>query len=205
MTKSRPIVIGLTGSIGMGKTTTAQMFKSAGVPVWDADSTVHRLYSSDAAAINAISKICPAATVDGTVDREVLKDWIKTTPTGLRQLEQIVHPLVAKDRQGFLDTNPAQIVVLDVPLLFETGLNKTVDIVVVVSAPAEVQRQRVLARPNMDAAQFEAILAKQTPDADKRAGADFVIDTTSLDEAQAGVQTLLAAVRADQTQENPHA
>lgn len=198
-------MIGLTGSIGMGKTTTAQMFKSAGVPVWDADSTVHRLYSTDANAINAIAKICPDATKTGVVDREVLKDWIKATPTALRQIEQIIHPLVAQDRQTFLETNPAQIVVLDVPLLYETGLNKSVDVVVVVSTSPEIQRARVLSRPNMNTAQFETILAKQTPDADKRAGADFVIDTTSLDAAQAGVQTLLATLRAAKTQENPHA
>jgi dephospho-CoA kinase len=205
MINLRPIVIGLTGSIGMGKTTTAEMFKSAGVPVWDADSTVHRLYSQDAATIAAISEICPDATKTGNVDREILKDWIKTTPDGLTQLELIVHPRVAQDRKTFLETNPAQIVVLDVPLLFETGLFKDVDVVVVVSAPADIQRQRVLARPNMNEAQFNAILAKQMPDVDKRARADFIIDTTSLGVAEAAVQEILVTIRADQTQENPHA
>ncbi|MBU2866732.1 dephospho-CoA kinase [Pacificibacter marinus] len=205
MKHSRPIVIGLTGSIGMGKSTTAEMFKAAGVPVWDADSTVHRLYSSDADTIEAISKICPKATTTGTVDREVLKDWIKATPSGLSQLEQIVHPLVAQDRQAFLETNLAKIVVLDVPLLFETGLSTSVDFVVVVSVPADIQRARVLARPNMTVAQFEAILAKQTPDADKRAQADFVIDTSSIELAKASVQKILDSVQPDQPQETPDA
>jgi dephospho-CoA kinase len=200
-----PIVIGLTGSIGMGKSTTAKMFKAAGVPVWDADSTVHRLYSSDAQAIAAISKICPDATTTGAVDREVLKNWIKATPARLRKLEQIVHPLVAQDRQTFLETNPAKIVVLDVPLLFETGLNTSVDIVVVVSVPTDVQRARVLARPNMTPDQFEAILAKQTPDADKRAQADFVIDTSSIELAKASVQKILDSVQPDEPQEAPDA
>lgn len=189
----------------MGKSTTAEMFKAAGVPVWDADSTVHRLYSSDAHTIEAISKICPEATTTGTVDRQVLKDWIKATPTGLRQLEQIVHPLVAKDRQTFLETNPAKIVVLDMPLLFETGLNTSVDFVVVVSVPVGVQRARVLARPNMTEAQFDAILAKQTPDVDKRAQADFVIDTSSIELAKAAVQKILDTVRSDKSQETPDA
>lgn len=197
MTTARPIVIGLTGSIGMGKTTTAEMFKSAGVPVWDADSTVHRLYSQDAETIAEIAKICPDATRSGTVDREILKDWIKVTPDGLIQLEQIVHPSVAQDRQNFLETNPAEIVVLDVPLLFETGLYKSVDVIAVVSVPADIQRQRVLARSNMSEAQFEAILAKQTPDADKRARADFIIDTTTLDAAKAAVHKVLKTIRTD--------
>lgn len=205
MTTARPIVIGLTGSIGMGKTTTAEMFKSAGVPVWDADSTVHRLYSQDAETIAKIAKICPDATRSGTVDREILKDWIKVTPDGLIQLEQIVHPSVTQDRQNFLDTNPAEIVVLDVPLLFETGLSQSVDFVVVVSVPADIQRQRVLARPNMTPAQFEAILAKQTPDADKRARADFIIDTTTLDAAKAAVHKVLETIRTDLSQETPNA
>jgi dephospho-CoA kinase len=189
----------------MGKSTTAEMFKAAGVPVWDADSTVHRLYSSDARTVEAISKICPKATTSGTVDREDLKDWIKATPTGLKQLEQIVHPLVAQDRQEFLETNPAEIVVLDVPLLFETGLNASVDFVVVVSVPASVQRDRVLARPNMTEAQFKTILAKQTPDADKRARADFVIDTSSIDVAKAAVQEILNTIRSNQSQETSDA
>lgn len=205
MSNPRPIVIGLTGSIGMGKTTTAEMFKSAGAPVWDADSTVHRLYSEDPETIAAIAKICPKATQSGAVDREILKDWIKATPGGLTQLEQIVHPRVAQDRQAFLETNPAQIVVLDVPLLFETGLSNSVDVVCVVSVPADIQRQRVLARPNMTPAQFEAILAKQTPDADKRARADFIIDTSTLDAAKAAVEKILKTIRTDLPQETPNA
>lgn len=205
MTDARPIVIGLTGSIGMGKSTTAQMFKSAGIPVWDADSTVHYLYTRDADAIQAIGDICPAATVNGTVDREVLKAWIKETPNAFKQIEQIVHPLVAQDRQRFLAQSEAPIVLLDVPLLFETGLAQDVDIIVVVSAPYSVQRARVLARPNMTEAQFDAIVAKQVPDAEKRARADFVIETTSLEVAEAGVQKILATLRAAPTTEKPRA
>ena len=205
MTDARPIVIGLTGSIGMGKSTTAQMFKSAGIPVWDADSTVHHLYTRDADAIQAIGDICPAATVNGTVDREVLKAWIKETPNAFKQIEQIVHPLVAQDRQRFLAQSEAPIVLLDVPLLFETGLAQDVDVIVVVSAPYDVQRARVLARPNMTEAQFDAIVAKQVPDAEKRARADFVIETTSLEVAEAGVQKILATLRAAPTTEKPRA
>jgi dephospho-CoA kinase len=205
MTKTKPIVIGLTGSIGMGKTTTAKMFMAAGIPVWDADSTVHRLYSNDKVAISEIAKICPEATKNGAVDRQALKVWLNDTPNGLRQIESIIHPLVAQDRQVFIDTNPAQIVVLDVPLLFETDLFKTVDYVVVVSAPAEIQRQRVLARPNMTEALFETILAKQVPDAAKRAGADFVIETTSLEKAEAAVQSILKHIRVNTPQETPRA
>jgi dephospho-CoA kinase len=201
MINARPIVIGLTGSIGMGKTTTAKMFLAAGIPVWDADNVVHRLYSNDKIAISAISKICPKATMTGVVDREALKVWLKSTPNGFSQLEAIIHPLVKQDRQAFLETNQAKIVVLDVPLLFETGLAKIVDYVVVVSAPAEMQRQRVLARPDITSEQFELILAKQVPDAEKRAGADFVIETTSLEVAEAAVQKVLTQIRTNTPQE----
>jgi dephospho-CoA kinase len=198
-------VIGLTGSIGMGKSTTADMFRTLGVAVWDADHSVHHLYSSSTQAIEAISNLCPAATVSGIVDRDVLTSWIKSTPDGLKQIEAVIHPLLAKNRQEFLESNPGKIVVLDVPLLFETGLYKNVDCVVVVSAPADVQRKRVLGRPNMTSERFEQILSKQLPDTDKRERADFVIETTSLETAQADVKKLLNLIRSKVTEEMPNA
>lgn len=189
------VVIGLTGSIGMGKSTTAQMFLDEGVPVWDADQAVHRLYTEDREVIAEIGKLCPDAVLSGVVDRSVLRDWIGQTGDRLAQLERIVHPRIAKDRNDFLESNPSQIVVLDVPLLFETSLDTKVDYIVVVSAPADVQRQRVLERGNMSAAQFDAILAKQVPNSEKRARADFVIETTSLEQAQSDVHDVLEKIR----------
>lgn len=193
------IVLGLTGSIGMGKSTTAQMFVAEGVPVYDADAAVHALYARGGAAVQPVEAAFPGVVVDGAVDRARLSARVVGHPEALKALEAIVHPLVGAHRAGFFKAAAkagVDIVVLDIPLLYETGGDRTVDKVVVVSAPAELQRQRVLARPGMDAAKFEAILARQTPDADKRARADFVIDTgQGLDRARQQVRDLLTRLR----------
>lgn len=193
--KQPPFLIGLTGSIGMGKSTTAALFCDLGVPVWDADAAVHRLYGPNGAAVVLIKALHPAAVVDGTVERGVLKQWIAKDPTALTQIEQIVHPLVAADRAEFIANSQTDIVLLDVPLLFETGANTRMDAVIVVTAPADVQRQRVLDRAGMTEAQFETILAKQIPDAEKRANADFVIETTSLEDAKTQVHSILQQIK----------
>jgi dephospho-CoA kinase len=174
----RPYVLGLTGSIGMGKSTTAGFFADLGVPVWDADAAVHRLYAAGGAGARAIGALAPAALVDGAVDRERLRAAVLAEPDLLARVEAAIHPLVTGDRAAFLARHgDAPLVVCDVPLLYETGAEDEFDGVAVVSAPAEVQRARVLARPGMTEAAFARILARQMPDAEKRARADFVIET----------------------------
>jgi len=195
MRDARPFLIGLTGSIGMGKSTTAQMFAEAGVPVWDADAAVHRLYSAGGAAVSPIAALRPGAVKDGKVDREQLKSWIAAEPDALRRIEQVVHPLVAADRHAFIDRSDADIVLLDIPLLFETGGAANMDAVVVVTAPPDVQRARVLERGTMTEAYFDTILGKQTPDAEKRARADYIIETLTLEDARAAVHSCLADIR----------
>ncbi|MEJ6396603.1 dephospho-CoA kinase [Yoonia sp. 208BN28-4] len=191
-----PKIIGLTGSIGMGKSTTAAMFADAGLPVWDADVAVHRIYGAGGAAVAPMREAFPVAVVDGVVDRSKLKSVLAKNPEAIRKIEAIVHPLVAADREAFLAQHATDdLVVLDIPLLFETGADQWVDVIVVVSAPADVQKVRVLDRPNMTQAQFEMILSRQTPDAEKRQRADFVIETTSLDAARGGVQNVIATLR----------
>ncbi|GIT91444.1 dephospho-CoA kinase [Jannaschia pagri] len=189
------IVVGLTGSIGMGKTTTAAMFRDRGVPVWDADAAVHRLYGPGGAAVSAIADAFPEAVRDGQVDRSALRERIITDQTALSLIEAIVHPLVAQDRAQFIATAQAPLVVLDVPLLFETGLS--VDKTVVVTAPPEVQRARVLDRGTMSEAAFDDILSRQMPDAEKRAKADYVIETLSLPAAAASVDRIIADLTGD--------
>ena len=190
----RPYRLGLTGSIGMGKSTTAGFFRDMGVPVWDADAAVHRLYASGGAAVGPVGALCPAAVGPAGVDRAALKDWIVQDAGALARLEAVVHPLVAQDRAEFIAAARAPLVVLDIPLLFETGAD--VDGVLVVTAPPDVQRARVLARPGMTAAHLEAILARQMPDAEKRARADFVIETLDMDSTRAAVQDLVARLGA---------
>lgn len=188
-------VIGLTGSIGMGKSSTAELFRQEGCAVWDADAAVHRLYSKDGAAIAPMAAQFPEAIVAGSVDRAVLKEIIASNGDALRVIEQIVHPLVAEDREGFLNSHQGEIVVLDIPLLFETGAAASMDAVVVVSVDAETQRNRVLERGTMTEAQFETILAKQVPDAEKRAGADYIVTTDTPEHALAQVKSILAEIR----------
>lgn len=185
-------ILGLTGSIGMGKSTTCGFFREAGVPVWDADATVHALYGKDGDAVPAIAKLHPGAVADGAVDRAALRDWIAQDPTALKQIESVVHPLVAQNRMDFLTTHAnAPLIVLDIPLLFETGGDALCSSTLVVSAPADVQRVRVLARPGMSEAHFQTILSKQMPDAEKRARASHVIETLTLDQTRADVNALI--------------
>ena len=191
------IIIGLTGSIGMGKSTTAALFEQEGVPVYDADAAVHELYAMGGAAVEPIEAAFPGVTKGGGVDRAALSARVLGNPDALKKLENIVHPLVVSRRQAFLETVADQeIVALDVPLLFETGGENQVDIVVVVTAPSQIQRERVLARPGMTAEKLDAILARQMRDAEKCARAHFVIDTQNgLDDARYQVREIIAALR----------
>jgi dephospho-CoA kinase len=190
------LIIGLTGSIGMGKSTTLQMFADTGVPVYDADAAVHAVYSST--AVPVVEAAFPGTTADGKVDRQKLSQRVLGNPEALKKLEQIVHPLLGAHRQKFLEDAEkagAPIVLMDVPLLFETGGEKRMDAVIVVSAPAELQRERVLARENMTQEKLDAILARQMPDAEKRKRADFVVDTSrGLEPVRADVKDILARV-----------
>lgn len=190
------IVIGLTGSIGMGKTATARMFAEEGVPVSDSDAVVHRLYEKDGAAVAPVAAAFPDIVAAGAIDRQKLSRHLARRPEDFRKLETIVHPLVRAEQQNFLDEarrRKAPLAVLDIPLLFETGRDRDVDEIVVVSAPAAVQRERVLARPGMTAEKFATILARQLPDAEKRARADFIVDSSrGFDHARAEVRRIIA-------------
>ncbi len=187
------VILGLTGSIGMGKSTTAKLFADAGVPVYDADATVHMLYEGEAAP--AIEAAFPGTTVDGKVDRNRLSARVVHDPAAMKRLEEIVHPMLSASRQKFLhdaEQSGAPVAVVDVPLLFETGGEKRVDAVVVVTTTPEIQRQRILERPNMTDEKLDAILARQMPDAEKRKRAQFVVDTShGLDPVRARIREIL--------------
>ncbi|NWG53955.1 MAG: dephospho-CoA kinase [Hydrogenophilaceae bacterium] len=192
------ILLGLTGSIGMGKSATARMFAETGTPVYDADAAVHRLYAKGGAAVGPVGEAFPGVVKDGAVDREALSRAVLNNPAAMKTLESIVHPLVRREQERFLEEQRragAPVVVLDIPLLFEGGGERFLDAVIVVSAPAATQRARVLKRPGMTEAKFEAILAKQMADAEKRRRADFVINTgLGFEEARAQVRQVLDAV-----------
>lgn len=192
----RPLILGLTGSIGMGKSTVAAMFADEGVPVFDADATVHRLQGPDGRLVAAIEAAFPGTTSAAGVDRRALSAAVLGDDAAMRRLEGIVHPAVAEERAAFLAAHAdAPLVVFDIPLLFETGGDRAVDRVVVVSAAPAVQRARTLARPGMTAERFDAILARQIPDADKRARADTVIATdVSLDQTREAVRRVIACM-----------
>jgi len=187
------IILGLTGSIGMGKSTTAKLFAEAGVPVYDADATVHRLYEGE--GVSSIEAAFPGTTANGKVDRARLSEQVVHNQAAMKRLEQIVHPMLGASRQKFLhdaEQSGAPVVVVDVPLLFETGGEKRVDAVVVVTTSPEIQRQRILARDNMTGEKLDAILARQLPDAEKRKRADFVVDTShGLNPVRARIRDIL--------------
>lgn len=187
--------LGLTGSIGMGKSTTAQLFVAEGCALWDADQAVHRLYGPGGAAVDPLRALCPGAIADGAVSRDRLRALLGRTPGLLGQIEAIVHPLVAQDRDRFLADCPADIAVLDIPLLFENGTEAQMDAVACVTIDPATQKARVLARGTMTEAQFRDILARQMPDAEKRARADYVISTETLDHARQQVQTVIRDIR----------
>lgn len=193
----RPLHVGLTGSIGMGKSETAKMFASLGIPVYDADAAVHRLYSRGGAAVAAVEAAFPGTVKDGAVDRTELSRHVTGDPDATQRLQAIVYPLMAGERQKFLaDAQGADLVVFDIPLLFETKGEAAMDAVVVVSAPSHIQRLRVLARPGMTAEKFDYLHARQMPDAEKRAKAHFVVVTDKgLEHAMGQVKMIVAELR----------
>lgn len=193
------IIVGLTGSIAMGKSETAKMFAARGIPVFDSDAVVHELYGAGGAAVEPLSRLAPDAVNDGSVDRRKLASLVQADPGLLQKIEAVVHPLVKARQAMFLAAaeGHSDIAVLDIPLLFETGRQGDVDVVVVVSADAALQRQRALARPAMTVEKLDFILSRQVPDAEKRARADYVIDTSvSLADTACEVDRVIAALRA---------
>ena len=185
-------LLGLTGSIGMGKSTTADMFREAGVPVWDADATVAKLYGKGGAAVAPLSALNMGLIQNDAVDREALKNWVKTDPNALNRLESLIHPLAAADRAEFIDDHSEQsLIVCDIPLLYETGADQWLDAVLVVTTDAETQKARVMARAGMDPQLFDQILARQMPSSEKIARADYVIETNSFEGARKAVHDLI--------------
>ena len=193
------ITLGLTGSIGMGKSATAAMFRDAGLPVYDADAAVHQIYEPGGSAVEQLNQAFPGVVTDGRVDRTKLRERVLNNPKAMKTLEQIVHPLVGETQIEFRKSaieSGSDMMVLDIPLLFETGGDKRVDFTIVVTTTPDEQKMRVLARPGMTEADFEAILAKQMPDAEKRKRADFIINTRiDLEYARAQVDALIAGLR----------
>ena len=190
-----PFKLGLTGSIGMGKSTTAARFAAQGIPVWDADAAVHRLYSQGGAAVAAVATLYPEALAGTAINRSALNAVIARDPSALARIEAIVHPLVAADRAAFIAAAQAALILLDIPLLFETGSESQLDATLLVTAPAALQRARVLARPGMTEAQFNRLLARQMPDAEKRARATHIVETLDLAATTAYVSALIAHIR----------
>jgi dephospho-CoA kinase len=197
------IVVGLTGSIAMGKTETAKMFASRGIPVFDSDAAVHELYGKGGEAVEEIGRLEPSAIIDEAVDRKRLAAKVLERPDLLREIEKVVHPLVRARQERFLaelGERGAEIAVLDIPLLFETGRDKEVDRIVVVSTPPQLQRERALKRPQMTVDKLDLILSKQLPDVDKRNRADYVIDTSvSLDDARRQVEAIIEDLQKKQS------
>jgi dephospho-CoA kinase len=187
--------LGLTGSIGMGKSTTAGFFRDLGCDVWDADAAVHRLYANGGAAVEPIGELFPDTIQDGSVSRDILREHLMADPAQFPALERIIHPLVAKDRFEFIKASSADIVVLDVPLLFETGADKAMDAVACVSIDPDQQKKRVLSRGTMNEAAFTKILERQWPNADKVAKADYVIKTDTLENAKEQVSKIVKEIR----------
>lgn len=189
------VLIGLTGSIGMGKSTTAKIFAEEGCAVWDADAAVHRLYAKGGAAVVPIAAAFPDAILDDAVSRDQLKMILRNHPEALKDIERVVHPLLAEDRAAFIQDAATDIIVLDIPLLFETGADKAMDVTVCVSIDAETQKERVMARGQMTEQDFETVLSKQMPDAEKREKADYVITTETPENAAHQVRSLLSDIR----------
>ena len=194
MSLNQTVLLGLTGSIGMGKSTTAAMFLKRGIPVWDADSTVHKLYAKNGAAVKFFNQEIPSAVLNGEVSRVILKKLIKEDINNLKKIEQIVHPLVAKDRLTFIENSKkynAPLIVLDIPLLFETGFYKLVDYIAVVTVDYTTQKQRVLDRESMTEEMFTQILDKQVSNEEKKRKADFIIPTETIEAAESKVQEII--------------
>lgn len=187
--------LGLTGSIGMGKSTTAKFFENAGCALWDADAAVHRLYAKDGKAVQPIRKAFPNVVLNGSVSRDLLKKELELTSNGFEKLEAIVHPLVAQDRETFINQSSADILVFDIPLLFETGGDKFMDAVVCVTVDSTIQKQRVLARSTMTEKQLQSILKRQMPISEKLVKSDYVIETETLEHAEQQVGAVLKDIR----------
>ena len=190
-----PFRLGLTGSIGMGKSTAAAMFAAEGVPVWASDEAVHRLYAPGGAAVGPVAAMFPAASTAGGIDRDALKRVIAADAAALRAIEAVVHPLVAADRRRFVKACDGDLILLDVPLLFETGADAEMDATLVMTAPQAVQRARVLSRPGMTEALFDTVLARQMPDSEKRARGTHIIESLSLEAVRACVRALVIHIR----------